>query len=68
VARGMPLAGNVRPMHEPMSGLDPLPEVTALLAAHGITPPAGDLEALAEVLPSLRGRMQRLHAVDCGDL
>lgn len=41
--------------------------VTALLAAHGVEPPADDLDALAGVLPSLQARMARIHAVDCGD-
>jgi len=44
-----------------------LRSVTELLAANGVRPPTADLEALAGVLPGLRSRMERIHAVDCGD-
>lgn len=48
----------------------PLPSqdvVTALLGVHGITAPDDDLVAIAELYPGLRRRMDRIHAVDCGD-
>ena len=48
----------------------PLPSqdvVTALLGVHGITMPDDDVAAIAELYPGLRRRMERIHAVDCGD-
>lgn len=41
--------------------------VAALLELHGIAVPPDDLGAIAALYPSLRRRMERIHAVDCGD-
>ena len=41
--------------------------VGALLGAHGVVPPAADLEALEKLYPAIRRRMDRLYTVDCAD-
>jgi hypothetical protein len=50
-----------------MTKRDDLALVRALLAAHGIEPPAGDLAAIAAAYPSLRARIDSLYTVECGD-
>jgi hypothetical protein len=46
---------------------DDLALVRALLAAHGIEPPADDLAAIAAAYPFLRARIESLYSVECGD-
>jgi len=42
--------------------------VRALLAAAGITPSDEDIDLLAKTYPGLRSQVERLYAVDTGDL
>jgi hypothetical protein len=42
--------------------------VRALLAAAGITPSDDDIDLLARGYPGLRSQVERLYAVDTGDL
>jgi hypothetical protein len=48
---------------------DPAPRavVAALLGAAGVAANGEDLDALAELYPSIRARVDRLYEVDCAD-
>ncbi len=54
-------------MDNPSVPLPPCDVVTALLGVHGIVVPDDDVAAIAELYPGLRRRMERIHAVECGD-
>jgi len=42
-------------------------EVSALLRAAGVDPPASEVDRLAGLYPGLRRSLDRFHAVDVGD-